>query len=340
MWPLSFQGDWGGQAGAAGRSSPNRVPAPYFNEGRPLWGRTAYTRYSSVRLSSVPSGDRSANPATYVCFGTQRSPASTSQSFARKRCGAEMLATPSGVSRAASSAFSCRCAVPGYQTGRSDYTRGQSPETGSLSRHLAVWEPLPSVSHRVLPAGFGFTSLVFLGDDAGLRTVAFSRRLRLMQSWCPLPRTYEGRPRRGRAAYTRYTVPVSPQCPQEIGLPTLPVFQGAAVSSEHTSQSLPPGNVAEPRCSPPLRGSLQQLVRLFSCRCAVPGYQTSRSNYTGGQSRETGSLSRLFGSVETTAKCVSMGPAHCREATESRWVLLRLDSTGWIPLWWAPSRLW
>ncbi len=92
----------------------------------------------------------------------------------------------------------------------------------------------------------------------------------------------------------RYTVPVSPQCPQEIGLPTLPVFQGAAVSSEHTSQSLPPGNVAEPRCSPPLQGSLQQLVRLSPAGCAVPGYQTSRSNYTGGQSRETGSLSRLF----------------------------------------------
>ncbi len=110
-------------------------------------------------------------PCHVRCSRTQRSPASTSQSSARKRSGAEMLATPSGVSRAASSAFSCRCAVPGYQTGRSDYTRGQSPETGSLSRHLAVWEPLPSVSHRVLPAGFGFTSLVFLGDDAGLRTV-------------------------------------------------------------------------------------------------------------------------------------------------------------------------
>ncbi len=66
----------------------------------------------------------------------------------------------------------------------------------------------------------------------------------------------------------------------------------------------------------------------FSCRCAVPGYQTGRSDYTRGQSRETGSLSRLFGSLETTAKCISMGPAHCREATESRWVLLRLDSTG------------
>ncbi len=55
----------------------------------------------------------------------------------------------------------------------------------------------------------------------------------------------------------------------------------------------------------------------FSCLCAVPGYQTSRSNYTRGQSRETGSLSRLFGSVETTAKCVSMGPAHCRERLQN-----------------------
>ncbi len=60
------------------------------------------------------------------------------------------------------------------------------------------------------------------------------------------------------------TVPVSPQCPQEIDLPTLPlmVSQGAVVSSEHTSQSLPPGNVAELRCSPPPSGSLQQLVWL------------------------------------------------------------------------------
>ena len=40
-----------------------------------------------------------------------------------------------------------------------------------------------------------------------------------------------------------YTVPVSPQCPQEIDLPTLPVFQGAAVSGERFSQLLP-GNVA------------------------------------------------------------------------------------------------
>ncbi len=113
-------------------------------------GKSGVHAVHSVRLSSVLSGDRSANPASVPgCSGLQR--AHISVSSARKRSGAEMLATPSGVSRAASSAFSCRCAVPGYQTGRSDYT---------------------SVSHRVLPVGFGFTSLVFLGDDTGLRTVA------------------------------------------------------------------------------------------------------------------------------------------------------------------------
>ncbi|KAL0167473.1 hypothetical protein M9458_035695, partial [Cirrhinus mrigala] len=31
-----------------------------------------------------------------------------------------------------------------------------------------------------------------------------------------------------------------------------------------------------------------------------------------GDAGETGSLSRLFGSVETTARCICLGPAHCR----------------------------
>ncbi len=53
------------------------------------------------------------------------------------------------------------------------------------------------------------------------------------------------------------------------------------------------------------------------CRGAIPGHRTSRSEYTRGLSRETGSLSRLFGSVETTAKCVSVGPAHCRERLQN-----------------------
>ncbi len=128
-------------AGAAGWSSPNRVPAPYLNEGRPLWGRAAYTAVHGARLSSVHSDLQRAH---------------NSVSSARKRSGADMLATFSGVSRAASSSFSCWCAVPGYRTSRSDYTRGQSPETGSLSRHLVVWEPLPSVSHRVPPCRLWF----------------------------------------------------------------------------------------------------------------------------------------------------------------------------------------
>ncbi len=61
-----------------------------------------------------------------------------------------MLATPSGVSRAASSTFSCRCAVPGHRTSHSDYTRGQFRETGSLSRLFGSMELLPDVSRWVL----------------------------------------------------------------------------------------------------------------------------------------------------------------------------------------------
>ncbi len=58
---------------------------------------------------------------------------------------------------------------------------------------------------------------------------------------------------------SKHTVPVSPQCPQEICLLTLPVFQGAAVSSEHFSQSIPSRNVVKLEGSPLFRGSLEQL---------------------------------------------------------------------------------
>ncbi len=56
---------------------------------------------------------------------------------------------------------------------------------------------------------------------------------------------------------------VSPQRPLEIFLPTLPEFQGAAVSRECLSQFFPPGNVVELRASPHLQGSPEQLRRLF-----------------------------------------------------------------------------
>ncbi len=124
----------------------------------------------------------------------------------------------------------------------------------------------------------------------------------------PKPRTGEGRPLWGRAVYTAlHTVPVSPQCPQKISLLTLPVFQGAAVSSECFSQSLPPRNVAELGGSPPLRGSLEQLDRPSPAGLHSRGHRASRSKYTRGQSRETGSLSRPPGGLGAPAKRVSLG---------------------------------
>ncbi len=109
-----------------------------------------------------------------------------------------------------------------------------------------------------------------------------------------------------------YTVPVSPRCPQEISLLTLPVFQGAAVSSERFSQSLPHINVAELWGSPPPLRVSRAARAAGPCRSSASGHRASSSKYTRGQSWETGSLSRLFGSMETAAKCVSMGHAHCR----------------------------
>ncbi len=102
-------------------------------EGRPLWGRAVYTALHGARLSSVPSGDQSANPASVPGrSGLQR--AFLSVSSAQKCSGAGRLATPSGVSRAARSAVPCRSSAPGHRASRSKYTRGQSQETGCLRR--------------------------------------------------------------------------------------------------------------------------------------------------------------------------------------------------------------
>ncbi len=73
---------------------------PRTYEGRPLWRRAVYTALHGARLSSVPSGDQSANPASVPGrSGLQR--AFLSVSSAQKCSGAGRLATPSGVSRAA-----------------------------------------------------------------------------------------------------------------------------------------------------------------------------------------------------------------------------------------------
>ncbi len=112
---------------------------PRTYEGRPLWGRAVYTALHGARLSSVPSGDQSANPASVSGrSGLQR--AFLSVSSAQKCSGAGRLATPSGVSRAARSAVPCRSSAPGHRASRSKYTRDQSRETGSLSRLFGSME--------------------------------------------------------------------------------------------------------------------------------------------------------------------------------------------------------
>ncbi len=134
-----------------------------------------YTALHGARLSSVPSGDQSANPASVPGrSGLQR--ALLAVSSAQKCSGAGRLATPSGVSRAARSAVPCRSSAPGHRASRSKYTRGQSQETGSLSKSSGG---VGALAKRVLlgPACADSGSLVFLRDDAGLRTVVSNRRL-------------------------------------------------------------------------------------------------------------------------------------------------------------------
>ncbi len=146
------------------------------------------------------------------------------------------------------------------------------------------------------------------------------------------PRTYEGRPLWGRAVYTALHGAVSPQCPQEISLLTLPVFQCAAVSSERFSQSLPPRNVAELGGSPPLRGSLEQLDRPSPAGPPLQG-------------TELAALSTPETSLERLVPLVDYSAAWKLLPNVSPWVMHTVEqgllnlSTGSLPRW-VPSRLW
>ncbi|KAI2664153.1 hypothetical protein H4Q32_002288 [Labeo rohita] len=91
------------------------------------------------------------------------------------------------------------------------------------------------------------------------------------------------------------TVSVSLQCPQETNTLTLPVFQGAVVSGNPIPQSLPPGNAAELGSSPPLRGSLEQLVRL------VPAGAPFQDTELAVQRNPEASLERLVPLVDYLA---------------------------------------
>ncbi len=117
-------------------------------EGRPLWGRAVYTALHGARLSSVPSGDQSANPASVPeRSGLQR--AFLSVSSAQKCRGAGKLATPSGVSRAARSAVPCRPPFQGTELAALSTPEASLERLVPLVGHPAAWEPLPNVSRWV-----------------------------------------------------------------------------------------------------------------------------------------------------------------------------------------------
>ncbi|KAL0168374.1 hypothetical protein M9458_036596, partial [Cirrhinus mrigala] len=124
-----------------GQGLPPGRPAVAFwtAEGSPIWGEAGRTALFGVRFFSVPSGGRSANPAgASGRSGLLRAFASVSS--ARRRSGAGELTTPKGVSGAASTGASCRETVIGHRTSGSNNTRGQSRETGSLSRSFGIVE--------------------------------------------------------------------------------------------------------------------------------------------------------------------------------------------------------
>ncbi len=91
----------------------------------------AITAADGTHLTPVPSGDRSANPATCGVFQGASIPSEHASKFFPR---AKTLATPSGSLEQLVWLIPGGGPFPGRRTSHSDYTRGQSPETGSLSR--------------------------------------------------------------------------------------------------------------------------------------------------------------------------------------------------------------
>ncbi len=137
--PLSW--DWGGKwRSAPGPSKPKTYLRAVLQAKKA--SKKPWRPRFSLRFPFLASAHRRSVCQPW-CSREQRSPASIHLSFFARKHGAEMLTTPSGVSRAASSSVACRCAVL------------ITPEA-SLERlvplvdHLAAWKLLPNVSRCVL----------------------------------------------------------------------------------------------------------------------------------------------------------------------------------------------
>ncbi len=126
------------------------MPRPRTGEGRPLWGRAGYTALHGARLSSVPSGGQTANPASLPGrSGLQR--ALLSVSSAQKYSGAGRLATPSGSLEQLDRPSPAGLPLQGTELAALSTPEASLKRLVPLVSHLAVWEPLPSVSYWVLP---------------------------------------------------------------------------------------------------------------------------------------------------------------------------------------------
>ncbi|XDV19881.1 hypothetical protein PO909_025279 [Leuciscus waleckii] len=106
------------------------------NEGSPPRSRAVNTSFHGARLSSVPSGDRSANPAASGVTGRSGLRRAHISRSTRKRSGLGMPAPSEEGARAVCSVVPCRCAVTGRRTDYSTATksRNQSREAGTSSR--------------------------------------------------------------------------------------------------------------------------------------------------------------------------------------------------------------
>ncbi len=126
------------------------------------------------------------------------------------------------------------------------------------------------------------------------------------------------------------TVPVSPQCSQEIiPLPLPPlVLQGTAISSESLSQ-LPPGNVAALRGSLPLKVCSEQLDRPSPAGYPLQGTELSV------QSIPEASLESTFSSFTFTCRRVKL----TTDASLTGWgaVMSGRSAQG---LWEVPHLMW
>ncbi len=121
------------------------------------------------------------------------------------------------------------------------------------------------------------------------------------------PRTYEGDPYWGGAVYTAFhgarlaSVPSRDWSANPAGVPGRSRSRRASFS---VLSSWRRSGAEKLVTSLEVSTAVRSVV---PCRCATSGLRSSRSYYIRGQSRETDSLSRLLGSVKTTAKCSSLG---------------------------------